>query len=166
MSPPENPDHGDAAEKCRHIPERTQQRRDIIGHLLGRDDQHGDGKSKCGIDEGFQPRHLQPAQTKPFQPRQRIQLCRQCRRNLLVPFVHAPPVMPHVRLQWQSSSPFASRNPRRRFLAIQNFIETTDKPRRIYSSLTLLLPASPNPSPPVVRGGKTASFTRASWRSW
>jgi hypothetical protein len=51
-------------------------------------------------------------------------------------------------------------------LAIQNFIETPDKPRRIYSSLTLLLPASPNPSPPVVRGDKTASFTRASWRSW
>jgi hypothetical protein len=51
-------------------------------------------------------------------------------------------------------------------LAIQNFIETTDKPRRIYSSLNLLLPASPNPSPPVVRGNKTASFTRASWRSW
>jgi hypothetical protein len=37
-------------------------------------------------------------------------------------------------------------------LAIQNVIETPDKPRRIYSSLTLLLPASPNPPPPVVRG--------------
>jgi hypothetical protein len=36
----------------------------------------------------------------------------------------------------------------RAVLAIQNFIETPDKPRRIYSSLTLLLPASPNPSPP------------------
>jgi hypothetical protein len=54
----------------------------------------------------------------------------------------------------------------RAVLAIQNFIETPDKPRRIYSPLTLLLPASPNPSPPVVRGDKTASFTRASWRSW
>jgi hypothetical protein len=36
----------------------------------------------------------------------------------------------------------------RAVLAIQNFIETPDKPRRIYSSLTLLLPASPKPSPP------------------
>jgi hypothetical protein len=51
-------------------------------------------------------------------------------------------------------------------LVVENFIEMRDKPRRIYSSLTLLLPASPNPSPPVVRGDKTASFTRASWRSW
>jgi hypothetical protein len=46
----------------------------------------------------------------------------------------------------------------RAVLAIQNFIETPDKLHRIYSSLTLLLPASPDPSPPVVRGGKTASF--------
>jgi len=37
---------------------------DIVGDLLCGDHEHGDCESKCGINECFQPRHRNTAQTK------------------------------------------------------------------------------------------------------
>src|SRR5436190_806753 len=88
MAPPKDAQHRDAADKGWHILESRQERHDVIGDLLRGDHQHRDGKRKRCIDESFEPRHLNPAQPKPVQPRQRIEVCRQCRRDVIMAIVH------------------------------------------------------------------------------
>ena len=88
MAPPEDSEHGDAADKSRDILEGLQERLDVIGNLLRRDDQHGNGERKRGVDESFQARHLQAAQSESAEPRERIEICRQGRANFLMSLFH------------------------------------------------------------------------------
>jgi hypothetical protein len=82
------PSTGDATDKGRHIFESRQERHDVVGDLLRGDHQHRNRERKRGIDESFQPRHLHPAQPKPVKAWQRIEVCRQCRRDVIMVCIH------------------------------------------------------------------------------
>jgi hypothetical protein len=88
MAPPKEAQHRDAADKGWDIFESRQERLDVIRDLLGGDHQHRNSEGERGVDEGFQPRHLNPAQPKPAKPRQRIEVCRQCRRDVIMAWIH------------------------------------------------------------------------------
>ena len=85
MAPPIDPQHRDATDKSWHVFECGQERLDIIGDLLGGDHQHRYRERERGVDKRFQSRHLHPAQSEPAQSRQRIQIRRHRRCDLLLP---------------------------------------------------------------------------------
>ena len=78
MPSPKNSENDDARNKDRDVFESAQERFDIVRDLLRGDYQHRDCKCEGCVDESFQPRHLYAAQTKSAEPRQRIQVLRQC----------------------------------------------------------------------------------------
>ena len=74
MATPEDREDKDGGGKGWHVLESLEERYDIVRHLLAGDDQHGDGKGKGGIDESFEPGHLEPAQPEALEPRERIEI--------------------------------------------------------------------------------------------
>jgi hypothetical protein len=90
MAAPKNPQDCDAGDERRNMLEGGKKSRDVVRHPFGRDHHHGHGKSESRVDKSLEPCHLDSAETATIEPRQFIEICRNCRRYFFVSHASAP----------------------------------------------------------------------------